>query len=87
MGEMCLSITWYNCVCEKDVYLSSYHQSPHPLLLNAFVLFLLLTLRVSVVCSHSFGQLLHLSSDGAMVLLKVFGMLEDAVQIFLKENE
>lgn len=67
--------------------LSSYHQSPHSLLLNAFVLFFLLSLCVGVVRGYSFGQLLDLSSYRAMVFLKIFGMLEDAIQIFLKQNK
>lgn len=63
---------------------SCYHQPPHSLLLNALVLLLLLPLGVGVVGGHGFGQLLHLDRDGAVVLLEVFGVLQDAVEVLLK---
>lgn len=68
------------CVCV-------YHQASHSLFLDALVLFLLLALSVGVVCGHSFGQFLDLRGDGPMVLLEVFGVLQDAVEIFLQSNE
>ena len=64
----------------------THHQPPHSLLLNALVLLLLLTLSVGVVRGHSFGGLLELGCDGAVVLLEVFSMLQDAVKVFLHKN-
>lgn len=58
---------------------SRYHEPPHSLFLNALILFLLLPFSVGVVGGHGFGQLLHFAGDGAVVLLKVFGVLQDAV--------
>lgn len=63
-----------------------YHEPPHPLFLNALILFLLLPFGVSVVGGHSLGQLLHFACDGAMVLFEVFGMLQDAVEVLLKSE-
>lgn len=36
-----------------------------------------------MIGGDSFGGLLDLRCDGAMVLLKVLGMLQDAVEVFL----
>lgn len=61
----------------------TYHQPPHSLLLYALILFLLLALSVGMIGGDSFGGLLDLRCDGAMVLLKVLGVLQDAVEVFL----
>lgn len=66
------------------VTVSFYHKPPHPLFLNALILFLLLPLSVSVVGGHGFGQFLHFACDRAMVLLEVFGVLQDAVEVLLR---
>lgn len=60
----------------------SYHESPHPLRL-----LLLLPLRVGVPGGDGPGELLDFARHGAVVLLKVFGVLKDAVQIFLGQKE
>lgn len=36
-----------------------------------------------MIRSHSFGQLLNFARDGAVVLLEVFGVLQDAVEVLL----
>lgn len=61
----------------------SHHKPSHSLLFYALVLFLLLSLSVGVVCGDCFGGLLDLCCDGAVVLLEVLGMLQDAVEVFL----
>lgn len=61
----------------------SHHQSSHSLLFNALVLLLLLTLCVCMIGGDSFGGLLDLCRDGTVVLLKVLGMLQNAVEVFL----
>jgi len=61
----------------------THHQPPHPLLFDALVLFLLLALSVGVVVGDGFGGLLELRDDGAVVLLEVLGVLQDAVEVFL----
>lgn len=63
---------------------SSYHKPPHPLFLNTLILFLLLPFSVGVVGGHSFGQFLHFACDGPVVLFKVFGVLQDAVEVLLR---
>lgn len=68
------------CRILKDL---SHHQPPHSLFLNALILFLLLALSVGMIGGDSFGSLLDLRCDGAMVLLKVLGVLQDAVEVFL----
>lgn len=60
-----------------------HHQAAHPLLLDPLVLLLLLALGVGVVGGHGLGQLLDLARDGAVVLLEVLGVLQDAVEVFL----
>lgn len=60
-----------------------YHQPPHPLLLDALVFLLLLPFSVGVICGHSFGQLLDFACDGPVVLLEIFGVLQDAVEVLL----
>lgn len=40
-----------------------------------------------MVGGDSFGSLLDLCCDGAMVLLKVLGMLQDAVEVFLPTKQ
>lgn len=64
-----------------------YHQSPHSLLLDTLCLLLLFPFRVGVPRRHGFGQLLDLASHGAVVFLKVFRMLQNAVQVFLQDPE
>lgn len=66
---------------------SSHHQTPHSLLLDPLVLLLLLPLGVGVVRGHSFGNLLHLSGDGAMVFLEVLCVLKDAIEILLQVQQ
>lgn len=61
----------------------SHHQPPHSLLLNALVLLLLLALSVGMIGGDGFGGLLDLRRDGAVVLLKVLGVLQNAVEVFL----
>ena len=61
----------------------SHHEPPHPLLLDALVLLLLLALRVGVVRGHGLRCLLDLGCDGAVILLEVLGVLQDAVEVFL----
>lgn len=61
----------------------SHHQPPHSLLLNALVLLLLLALSVGMIGGDGFGGLLDLRRDGTVVLLKVLGVLQDAVEVFL----
>ena len=70
-------------VKEPNAVSLSHHEPPHPLLLDALVLLLLLSLRVGVVGGHGLGCLLDLPGDGAVVLLEVLGMLQDAVEVFL----
>lgn len=72
------------CLFNRD---ESHHQPPHSLLFNALILFLLLTLSVGMVGGDSFSGLLDLRCDGAVVLLKVLGMLQDAVEVFLSTEE
>lgn len=71
----------YECVMYTLVSAGAtvYHEPPHSLFLNALILFLLLPFSVGVVGGHGFGQLLHFAGDGTVVLLKVFGVLQDAV--------
>lgn len=40
-----------------------------------------------MVSGDSFGGLLDLRCDGAVVLLKVLGVLQDAVEVFLSTEE
>lgn len=61
----------------------SYHKPPHPLFLNPLIFLLLLSFSVGMVGGHSFGQFLNFASDGTVVLFKVFGVLEDAVEVLL----
>lgn len=71
----------------SDIIVSSfYHEPPHPLFLNTLILLLLLPLGVGVVSSHSFGQFLDFACDRTVVLLEVFGVLEDAVEVLLCLN-
>lgn len=70
-------------ICVSSVDLEPHHQPPHSLLLDALILFLLLALRVGVVGGDGFGGLLQLRRDGAVVLLEVLGVLQDAVEVFL----
>ena len=67
----------------KEQNAVSYHEPPHPLLLDALVLLLLLALCVGVVRGHRLGGLLDLPCDGAVVLLEVLGVLQDAIEVFL----
>lgn len=67
--------------------MSSHHQAPHSLLLDPLVLLLLLPLSVGMVRGHSFGHLLHLSGNGAMVFLEVLCVLQDAVEILLRVQQ
>lgn len=62
-----------------------YHQSAHSLLLDPLGLFLLLPFGVGVPRGHCFGKLLDLPGHRAMVLLKIFCMLQNTVQVFLKD--
>lgn len=78
--------------CEQSVSLDSrrqrpYHQPPHPLLLDPLRLFFLLPFRVGMPGGHCFGKLLDLASHRPMILLKVFCMLQNTVQVFLKEPQ
>ena len=70
-----------------DVLSETHHQPPHSLLLNALVLLLLLSLGVGVIGGDSLGGLLELRRDGAVVLLEVLGVLQDAVEVFLSTEE
>ncbi len=65
----------------------SYHQSPHPLFLDSFRLLLLLSLCVGVPCCNGFRQLLDFSRDGPVIFLEIFGMLQNAVEILLHQEE
>lgn len=62
-----------------------YHQSAHPLLFDPLCLFLLLPFSVGMPSCHGFRKLLDLSGHRAMVLLKIFCMLQNAIQVFLKD--
>lgn len=64
---------------------ASHHQSAHPLLFDPLCLFLLLPLGVGVPRCHRFGKLLDLPGHRTMVLLEIFRMLQNAVQVFLKD--
>lgn len=75
------------CTNTNIFRIDAHHQPAHSLLLNALILFLLLTLSVGVVGSNSFSGLLDLGCDGAVVLLKVLSVLQDAVEVFLSTEE
>lgn len=67
--------------------IEAHHQPAHSLLFNALILLLLLTLSVGVIGGNSFSGLLDLGCDGAVVLLKVLSVLQDAVEVFLSTEE
>lgn len=78
--------------CEQSIFLNSrrqgpYHQPPHSLLLNPLRLFLLLPFGVGVPGGHCFGKLLDLASHRPMIFLEVFCMLQNTVQVFLKDPQ
>lgn len=71
----------------RYICFESHHKPPHSFLFNALILLLLLTLSIGMIGGNSFGGLLDFCSDGPMVLLKVLGVLQDAVEVFLLKDE
>lgn len=65
---------------------AAYHQPSHSLLLDPLRLLLLLPFGVSMPSRHCFGQLLDLPSHRPVVFLKIFCMLQNTVQVFLKDT-
>lgn len=61
-----------------------YHEPPHSLLLDSFVLLLLFPLGVGVVRGHRLCELLDFACDRPVIFLEILGMLKNAVEVFLQ---
>lgn len=64
----------------------SYHEPPHPLLLNSFIFLLLFPLCVGVVCGHCLREFLNFASDRSVIFFEILGMLKNAVEVFLQRQ-
>ena len=62
---------------------STYHKSPHSLLLYPFFLFLLFSVCNGVITHHRSVELHHLGLYGPMVFTEISSMLQNCVQVFL----
>lgn len=60
-----------------------YHEPPHSLFLDSFILLLLLPLRVGMVRGHRLREFLDFSRDGSVILFEILSVLKDAVEVFL----
>ena len=74
---------------EQSIFLNfrrqgPYHQPPHSLLLDSFVLLLLFPLGVGVVRGHRLCELLDFACDRPVIFLEILGMLKNAVEVFLQ---
>ena len=67
--------------------LASYHESPHSLLLNAFLFLLLLTLGVGVPHHHRLVTLADLDRHATVELFEVLRMLQYHIEILLQTND